>query len=160
MAPKQALEELEKRMPAGTADKKGDNMKCPNCGSSSIVGPTEKTSLEIWHCNECGNECHVHCNYIPDLSGVPMHDLYVGTTSVNPGSDALKSLLRLKKVLAFAERFEPARLEEQHRAGKLTWELGYFLDFEVAQATAVCLGIGVPVTFEIVRPPPSARTVD
>jgi hypothetical protein len=134
-------------------------MKCPNCGGSSFVRPAEKSALENWNCNECGNGCPVHCNYIPDLSGMQTHDLLIGIASVRPGTDAVKTLFKLKKALAFAERFEPARLEEQHRAGKLTWTLGYFLDFEVAQAAAVCLGIGVPVSFEIVRHLPAARTV-
>jgi ribosomal protein L37AE/L43A len=134
----------------------GGNMKCLNCGNSSFDRPVGKSSLEIWHCKECGNECAVHCNYIPDLSGMQMSDLFIGTAFINPGPDALKSLMKLKRVLAFAERFEPARLEAQYRAGKHEWDLGYFLDFEVAQASAMCQGAGVPVTFEIVRSPPYA----
>jgi len=136
----------------------GGNMKCLNCGNSSFDRPADKSSLEIWHCKECGNECAVHCNYIPDLSGMQMSDLFIGTAFINPGLDALKSLMKLKRILAFAERFEPARLEAQYRSGKHEWDLGEFLDFEVAQASVMCQGAGVPVTFEIVRVPPYATS--
>lgn len=132
----------------------GGNMKCDYCGNSSFDRPVDKSSLEIWHCKDCGTEFAVHCNYIPDLSGMQMSDLFIGTALVNPGPDALKSLLKLKRVLAFAERFEPARLEAQYRAGKHELDLGHFLDFEVARASAMCQDAGVPVTFKIVRSPP------
>jgi hypothetical protein len=87
-----------------------------------------------------------------------MSDLFIGTASIDPGPDALKSLMRLKRVLAFVERFEPARLEAQYRAGKHEWDLGYFLDFEVAQASAMCQGARIPVKFEIVRSPPNTTS--
>jgi|GEM_PF-2638124 len=76
-----------------------------------------------------------------------MHDLFIGTAVISPGAEALKSLLKLKKALAFAERFEPAKLEAQHKTGNLTWELGCFFDFEVAQAKAECRRIGVSASF-------------
>ncbi|NHZ97592.1 hypothetical protein [Massilia sp. CCM 8734] len=134
----------------------GGNMKCLNCGNSSFDRPVDKSSLEIWHCKECGNECAVHCNYIPDLSGMQISDLFIGTASIGSGPDALKSLMKLKRVLAFAERFEPAQLEAQYRAGKHEWDLGYFLGFEVEQASVMCQGAGISVRFEIVRTPPYA----
>lgn len=83
-------------------------------------------------------------------------DLFIGTACIDPGPNALKSFMKLKKILAFSERFDPALLEAQYRAGKLKWELGYFLDFEITQAFAMCQAIGIPVTFEIVRSPPYA----
>jgi hypothetical protein len=122
-------------------------MKCERCGNSDFDLPVEKSALEIWSCKACGNEHAVHCHYLIDVPGLRTHDLYIGTTTIQPGIDALKSLLKLKKVLAFAERFEPARLEVQHNAGRLTWDLGYFLDFEVAQAEAECLRIGISAVF-------------
>lgn len=137
----------------------GDNMKCLNCGNSSFVRPVDKSSLEIWHCNECGNDCAVHCSYIPDPSGMQISDLFIGTATVGPGPDALKSLMKLKRILAFAERFEPALLETQYREGKHEWDLGYFLDFEVQQASAMCKSAGISVTFEIVRYPPEQNVV-
>ncbi|WP_073213331.1 hypothetical protein [Massilia sp. CF038] len=88
-----------------------------------------------------------------------MSDLFIGTAFINPGPDARKALMKLKRVLAFAERFEPARLEAQYRAGKHEWDLGEFLEFEVAKASAMCQGAGVPVTFENVRSTPYATTV-
>ncbi|MDN2705671.1 hypothetical protein O0881_27115 [Janthinobacterium sp. SUN100] len=131
-------------------------MKCLTCGNSSFDRPVDKSSLEIWYCKVCGNECAVRCHHIPDLSEMQISDLFIGTACIDPGPNALKSLMKLKKVLAFSERFEPALLEAQYKAGKLKWELGYFLDFEVAQAFAMCQAIGIPVTFEIVRSPPYA----
>ncbi|GJI93261.1 hypothetical protein [Duganella hordei] len=122
-------------------------MKCEKCGSFDFDRPEEKSALEIWYCKKCGNEVPVHCHHIPDLSALPTHELFIGTVSIKSEAEALKSLFKLKKVLAFAERFEPLGLEEQHRAGKLTWNLGYFLDFEVAQAKAECLRIGVTAAF-------------
>jgi hypothetical protein len=87
-----------------------------------------------------------------------MSDLFIGTVSIDPGSNALTSLMTLKRDLAFAERFESARLEAQYRAGKHTWDLGYFLDVEVAQVSAMCQGAGIPLTIDIVRQPPYATS--
>lgn len=103
--------------------------------------------MEIWHCKNCGNGCAVRYNYIPALSDVKGHDLFVGTASVSTGIKGLKALIQLKKALSFAEHFVPARLDEQHRAGKLRWDLGYFLDFEVQQAEAECERIGIAALF-------------
>jgi len=75
------------------------------------------------------------------------HDLFVGTASVSTGITGLKALIQLKKALSFAEHFVPARLDEQHRAGKLCWDLGYFLDFEIQQAEAECERIGIAASF-------------
>lgn len=122
-------------------------MKCERCGSSDFDMPAEKSALEIWRCKECGDELAVHCHYLIDLTMMPKHDLFIGTASIQPGFDALKSLFKLKKALAFAERFEPAKLEAQHKAGRLTWDLGYFLDFEVVQAEAECLRSGISAVF-------------
>ncbi|MDR0202992.1 MAG: hypothetical protein LBJ40_12610 [Delftia acidovorans] len=103
--------------------------------------------MEIWHCKNCGNGCVVRCNYIPDLSDVKRHDLFVGIASVPTGMAGIKALIQLKKALSFAERFVPGRLDEQHRAEKLRWDLGYFLDFEVQQAEAECARIGIAASF-------------
>ena len=108
--------------------------------------------MEIWKCRKCGGEVAVHCNYVPDLAGMPpLHDRFVGTVSVELEAEALKTLLKLKKVLSFAERFVPSKLEDQHRDGKLTWDLGEFFDFEVERATAECLQSGVEVRFKRVE---------
>lgn len=133
-------------------------MKCLSCGNPSLDRLGDRSSLEIWHCKECGNECAVHCNYIPDLSEIQVSELFIGTAFVEHGPDALKSMMKLKKILAFAERFEPARLEAQYRAGKRHWDLGYFLDFEVAQASAMCRGAGILVKFKIIRSPQNASS--
>nr|WP_315490391.1 hypothetical protein [uncultured Rhodoferax sp.] len=106
------------------------------------------SAMEIWQCKDCGNEFAVHCNYLPDLSQMQLHDLFVGTVVVEPGAQSLKALIKLKKALAFAERFEPAKLETQQKAGSLTWNIGQFLDFEVTRATEECKRVGVHAYFE------------
>lgn len=122
-------------------------MNCLKCGSSNLERPEVASALEIWICKDCGGELAVHCHYLPDLSGIPGHELFIGTAFIGSSAEALKALIQLKKVLAFAERFEPFKLEEQQKAGKLTWELGYFLDFEVEQAKIACANIGVTTSF-------------
>jgi len=122
-------------------------MNCPNCGDSDFDIPVEKSVLEIWHCRKCGSKLAVHCHYTLDPSGMQRHDLFTGTAFIDPGGEGLKALLKLKKALSFAERFQPAKLDEQHRAGKLTWDLGHFLDFEVQQAEAECERIGIRASF-------------
>lgn len=82
--------------------------------------------------------------------GIPAgegHALFVGTVSLDPETDALKALLKLKRALAFAQRFEPEKLDEQHRAGKRTWELGIFLGSEVPRAAAKCSQAGIRASF-------------
>src|SRR4051812_43774192 len=122
-------------------------MNCPTCGSSDLHRPKEKSALEIWQCNNCGGELAVHCNYTLDLSDMQLHDLFIGIAFITPGDDGLKALLKLKKALSFAERFEPAKLDEQQRAGELTWNLGPFLGFEVQQAEAECKRVGIRASF-------------
>ncbi|RRS05048.1 hypothetical protein EIP75_05575 [Aquabacterium soli] len=123
-------------------------MECSSCGSSDFYIPAEKSALEIWTCKKCGSENAVHCNYGFDLSKIQLHDSFIGTASIDPGTESLKALFKLKKALAFAERFEPSKLEEQHKAGKQTWNLGYFFDFEVQQAAAECLRAGIHASFD------------
>jgi hypothetical protein len=74
--------------------------------------------------------------------------LFVGTAFIAPGAESLKALFKLKKALAFAERFSPFKLEEQHREGKLTWDLGDFFDFEIQRAAGECSRIGVRTSFK------------
>jgi len=127
------------------------NMKCSKCGSLIVNGPAEKSALEIWQCEKCESEFAVHCHYLPDLSGIQARGLFTGTAFISSGAESLKALLKLKNKLAFAERFEPTKLEEQQRAGKLAWDIGYFLDFELERASAACVSAGVSVRFSEVN---------
>lgn len=122
-------------------------MECVVCGASDFQRPLVKSAMEFWRCKNCGNDAAVRCNYVVDLAGVQLHKRFVGTVAVSAGTDALKALLKLQKALAFTERFEAGKLAEQHRAGKLSWELGEFLDFEVERASAECLRMGISATF-------------
>ena len=122
-------------------------MQCSSCGGTEFDRPNTISALEIRRCKACGTEAAVHCNYVPDLSNVKLHSLFLGTAFVGPESGSLKVLLKLKKALAFAERFEPEKLVEQHRAGKLDWELGLFFDFELERAEAECRRMGLQASF-------------
>lgn len=129
-------------------------MKCFSCGAADFASPQLIAALEIWHCKHCGAEELAHSNYAPTLSELatmPRSRLFVGTAFIAPGSESLKALFKLKKALAFAERFSPFKLEEQHREGKLTWDLGDFLDFEVQRAAEECSRIAVRTSFKEVE---------
>lgn len=123
-------------------------MKCESCDSTNLHRLGPMAALETWQCKDCGNQFAVHCHYPLDHSHMESCDLFSGTVVVESGSQSLKALLKLKKALAFAERFEPAKLEAQQKAGKLTWDIGQFLDFEVARATEECRRAGVQASFE------------
>ena len=127
-------------------------MQCSSCGGTEFDQPSAIAALEIRPCRNCGTEVAVHFNYVPDLSNVKLHSLFLGSASIGSEAESLKVLLKLKKALTFAERFEPEKLVEQHRAGKLNWELGLFFDFELERAQAECRRIGLHVSFDKVTP--------
>ena len=116
-------------------------MNCLKCGSSNLERPAVASALEIWICKDCSGGLAVHCHYLPDLSGIPGHELFIGTAFIGSSAEALKALIKLKKVLTFAERFEPFKLEEQQKAGKLTCDL-CLLDLEVQKPTHEPAGEG------------------
>ncbi|ANH68542.1 hypothetical protein [Mitsuaria sp. 7] len=109
--------------------------------------PATPSALEIWQCQNCGNEIAVHCHVALNLSAPAGRELFTGTVTIDSEKDALKLLLKLKHALSFAERFEPFKLEAQHREGRLIWDLGLFLDFEVERAEAACIRAGARATF-------------
>lgn len=120
-------------------------MECLSCGANDFARPQARAAMEIWRCKNCGTEAAFHCDY--PLS-MPRRSVFLGTAHVESRAQALKAMLKLKKALAFAERFSASRLEEQHRKGQLTWELGYFLDFELERAKAECSLAGVSSSFK------------
>lgn len=126
-------------------------MKCSVCGGTEFDRPNAIAAMEIRRCKTCGAEAAVHCNYVPDLSNVQLHSMFMGTVLIGPETEALKALLKLKKALAFAERFEPEKLEEQRRAGKTTWKLGLFFDFELERVKTECQRIGLQAHFSKVE---------
>jgi len=123
-------------------------MTCESCGADDFERPAVPSAMEIWRCRNCGLDVAVHCHYIPDLSGFRAPVYFAATASFDTKVEALKALFKLKRSLAFAQHLRVSHLEEQQRAGQLTWLLGDFYDFEVERVTEACAQAGVRVSFE------------
>jgi hypothetical protein len=104
--------------------------------------------MEHWECLNCGSTMDVHCNYLPEVSRAQCHERFRGVINLTEDAIPLKTFLRLKNALSFAERFRSASLEAQYLTGSREWDLGEFLDFEVEQARVVCERIGLQASFK------------
>lgn len=122
-------------------------MKCTSCGGEDFHRPEVPCAIEQWECVICGSKMDVHCHYLPDISGIPRHDLFRGFAIFESDDELLKAFLKLKHALKFAERCSANSLEAQYLKRSLQWDLGEFLDLEVERAEAECMKAGVNAQF-------------
>lgn len=89
----------------------------------------------------------MHCNYpIPEEYG-SKHKLFLGFHSVASSKAAIKSFIKLKKILKGCEWFDLSKLEKQKMEGKSRWELGQFLDIEAEKIQRLCGEENIEIEF-------------
>ena len=123
-------------------------MQCPKCNSADFERPAERCALEIFRCLCCGEELAVRCHYsVPDEFR-SKHEVFRGRYLVADDT-ATKNFIKLKNMLRGCQWFQLSQLEAQRLDKAKVWDLGFFLDIEVAQIKLACQQNSIEIIFEL-----------
>lgn len=125
-------------------------MSCPECGSGEAHRPAAPCSYEEWTCKSCDHVYWVRIHYLiePGPDHV-MHVMFTGTYIPCYPREAIKSHIKLKRLLKGCERFSLAQLERQFVDQQPVWELGDFLDDDVERLLPECERLGLQIEFRV-----------